>query len=131
MTLATITFQNYFRLYDKLAGMTGTAMTEAEEFHKIYKLEVVAIPTHRPMIRDDEADLVYRNEKGKFNALIEEIVEMQEAGRPVLVGTVSVEKSEILVEMLKRRGHQARGAQRQVPREGGRRSSPRPAAPAP
>ena len=104
VTLATITFQNYFRLYDKLAGMTGTAMTEAEEFSKIYKLEVVAIPTHRPMIRDDDADLVYRNETGKFNALIEEIVEMQEAGRPVLVGTVSVEKSEVLSEMLKRRG---------------------------
>ncbi len=104
VTLATITFQNYFRLYDKLAGMTGTAMTEAEEFHKIYKLEVVAIPTHRPMVRDDEADLVYRNESGKFNALIDEIVEMQEAGRPILVGTVSVEKSEILSELLKRRG---------------------------
>ena len=84
--------------------MTGTAMTEAEEFHKIYKLEVVAIPTHRPMVRDDEADLVYRNEKGKFEALIDEIVEMQEAGRPVLVGTVSVEKSEILSDLLKRRG---------------------------
>ncbi len=104
VTLATITFQNYFRLYDKLAGMTGTAMTEAEEFHKIYKLEVVAVPTHRPMIRDDEADLVYRSENGKFEALIEEIGEMQEAGRPVLVGTVSVEKSEVLGEMLKRRG---------------------------
>ncbi len=104
VTLATITFQNYFRLYDKLAGMTGTAMTEAEEFSKIYKLEVVAIPTHRPMIREDDADLVYRNETGKFTALIEEIVEMQEAGRPVLVGTVSVEKSEVLSEMLKRRG---------------------------
>ena len=104
VTLATITFQNYFRLYDKLAGMTGTAMTEAEEFHKIYSLEVVAIPTHRPMIRDDEADLVFRNETGKFNALIDEIVEMPEAGRPVLVGTVSVAKSEILGEMLKRRG---------------------------
>ena len=104
VTLATITFQNYFRLYDKLAGMTGTAMTEAEEFHKIYKLEVVAIPTHRPMIRDDDADLVFRNEKAKFNAVIDEIVEMQEAGRPVLVGTVSVEKSEVLATMLKRRG---------------------------
>ena len=104
VTLATVTFQNYFRLYDKLAGMTGTAMTEAEEFHKIYSLEVVAIPTHRPMIRDDEADLVFRNEQGKFNALIDEIVEMTEAGRPVLVGTVSVAKSEILSEMLKRRG---------------------------
>ncbi|MDA8238589.1 MAG: preprotein translocase subunit SecA [Chloroflexi bacterium] len=104
VTLATITFQNYFRLYDKLAGMTGTAMTEAEEFHKIYKLEVVAIPTNQPMIRDDEADLVFRNENGKFTALIDEIEEMTAAGRPVLVGTVSVEKSEILAEMLRRRG---------------------------
>ena len=104
VTLATITFQNYFRLYDKLAGMTGTAMTEAEEFHKIYKLEVVAIPTHREMIRLDEADLVFRDEKAKFNAMIEEIVEMQEAGRPVLVGTISVEKSELVATMLKRRG---------------------------
>src|SRR4029077_15693230 len=91
VTLATITFQNYFRLYDKLSGMTGTAMTEQEEFFKIYGLEVVAIPTHRPMVRDDEADLVYRNEKGKFEALIEEVLELQEQGRPVLVGTVSVE----------------------------------------
>ncbi|MFI5199010.1 MAG: preprotein translocase subunit SecA, partial [Candidatus Limnocylindrales bacterium] len=104
VTMATVTFQNYFRLYDKLAGMTGTAMTEAEEFHKIYSLEVVAIPTHRPMIRDDEPDLVFRNELGKFNSLIDEIGEMTEAGRPVLVGTVSVAKSEILGEMLKRRG---------------------------
>jgi len=104
VTLATITFQNYFRLYDKLAGMTGTAMTEAEEFHKIYQLEVVAIPTHRDMIRADDTDLVFRNEGGKFNALIDEIVEMQEAGRPVLVGTVTVEKSEVLSTMLKRRG---------------------------
>jgi preprotein translocase subunit SecA len=104
ITHATVTFQNYFRLYDKLAGMTGTAMTEAEEFHKIYNLEVVAIPTNKEMIREDEADLVYRDEKAKFNALIDEIVEMQEAGRPVLVGTVSVEKSEILSTMLKRRG---------------------------
>jgi preprotein translocase subunit SecA len=104
VTLATITFQNYFRLYDKLAGMTGTAMTEAEEFHKIYELEVVAIPTHRPMVREDEADLVYRNEKGKFDSVIDEIVEMNEQGRPVLVGTVSVEKSELLSDMLKRRG---------------------------
>jgi len=104
VTLATITFQNYFRLYTKLSGMTGTAMTEAEELHKIYKLEVVAVPTHRPMIRDDEADLVFRNETGKYLALIDEIVEMHDAGRPVLVGTVSVEKSEHLAEMLKRRG---------------------------
>jgi preprotein translocase subunit SecA len=104
VTLATITFQNYFRLYTKLAGMTGTAMTEAEELHKIYKLEVVAVPTHRPMIRADEADLVFRNEQGKFTALIDEIVDMHEQGRPVLVGTVSVEKSEHLADMLKRRG---------------------------
>src|SRR6185503_15075493 len=104
VTMATITFQNYFRLYDKLAGMTGTAMTEAEELHKIYNLEVVAIPTHREMIREDDADLVFRNEMGKFNALIDEIVEMQGVGRPVLVGTVSVEKSEILSTMLGRRG---------------------------
>jgi preprotein translocase subunit SecA len=104
VTLATITFQNYFRLYDKLSGMTGTAMTEAEEFHKIYQLEVVAIPTHMPMIREDDADLVYRNEVGKFEALIDEIADMNEAGRPVLVGTISVEKSEHLSTMLKRRG---------------------------
>src|SRR4051812_15554684 len=103
-TLATITFQNYFRLYDKLAGMTGTAMTEAEEFHKIYSLEVVAIPTHRDMIREDLADLVFRNERSKFDALIDEIEEMRGVGRPVLVGTVSVEKSEVLSELLKRRG---------------------------
>ncbi|HTS14716.1 MAG TPA: preprotein translocase subunit SecA [Candidatus Sulfotelmatobacter sp.] len=104
VTLATITFQNYFRLYDKLAGMTGTALTEAEEFYRIYGLDVVPIPTHRPMIRDDSADLVYRSEPAKFEALIDEITEMQEGGRPVLVGTISVEKSEILSEMLKRRG---------------------------
>ncbi|MGZ6340566.1 MAG: preprotein translocase subunit SecA, partial [Candidatus Limnocylindrales bacterium] len=104
VTLATITFQNYFRLYDKLAGMTGTAMTEGEEFHKIYKLEVVAVPTNQPMIRQDDADLVYRNERSKFDALIEEIAELQEQGRPILVGTVSVEKSEHLAELLKRRG---------------------------
>jgi preprotein translocase subunit SecA len=104
VTLATITFQNYFRLYDKLAGMTGTAMTEAEEFYKIYELDVTAVPTHRPMIRDDAADLVYRHETGKFNALIDEIEELTEEGRPVLVGTVSVEKSEILSTLLKRRG---------------------------
>jgi len=103
-TLATITFQNYFRLYDKLAGMTGTAMTEAEEFHKIYDLEVVSIPTHRPMIRDDFPDLVFRNERSKFDALIDEIAEMTQDGRPVLVGTVSVEKSEVLSELLRRRG---------------------------
>jgi preprotein translocase subunit SecA len=104
VTLATVTFQNYFRLYAKLAGMTGTAMTEAEEFHKIYKLEVVSIPTNQPMIRDDEQDLVFRNEQGKYKALIDETVEMQDAGRPILVGTVSVEKSEILSGLLGQRG---------------------------
>jgi preprotein translocase subunit SecA len=104
VTMATITFQNYFRLYDKLAGMTGTALTEAEEFHKIYQLEVIGIPTHRPMIREDETDLVYLNEKAKFNAVIDEIEDMQGHGRPVLVGTVSVEKSERLSDMLKQRG---------------------------
>ena len=115
-TLATITFQNYFRLYDKLSGMTGTAMTEAEEFHKIYNLEVVAIPTHRPMVRDDLPDLVYKNEISKFNALIDEIEEMTTLGRPVLVGTVSVEKSEILSTLLKRRGVEARDAEREAAR---------------
>ncbi len=103
-TLATVTFQNYFRMYDKLAGMTGTAETEAEEFAKIYELEVVVIPTHRDMVRDDFADLVYASQKAKWNAVIEEIVEEHEAGRPILVGTISVEVSEMLGEMLKRRG---------------------------
>src|SRR5918996_1492425 len=103
VTMATITFQNYFRMYDKLAGMTGTAKTEQEEFFRIYGLEVVAIPTHRPMIRDDAADLVFKTEEGKFCAVVDEIEEMREHGRPVLVGTTSVEKSERLSEMLKRR----------------------------
>jgi preprotein translocase subunit SecA len=103
-TLATITFQNYFRKYDKLAGMTGTAETEAEEFHKIYNLEVVVVPTHRDMIRDDFADLVYAGQQGKWNAVVDEITEEHEKGRPVLVGTISVEISEMLGEMLKRRG---------------------------
>jgi preprotein translocase subunit SecA len=104
VTMATITFQNYFRIYEKLAGMTGTAMTEQEEFYKIYGLDVVAIPTHMPMVREDFPDLVYRDEEAKFNAVIEEIAELSEAGRPILVGTVSVEKSETLASMLKRRG---------------------------
>ena len=104
MTMATVTFQNYFRIYDKLAGMTGTAMTEQEEFYKIYGLEVMAIPTHMPMIRDDFADLVFRDEEAKFNAVIEEVAEKQEEGRPILVGTTSVEKSEQLASALKRRG---------------------------
>jgi preprotein translocase subunit SecA len=103
-TLATVTFQNYFRMYDKLAGMTGTAETEAEEFSKIYGLEVVVIPTHREMVRGDYADLIYASQQAKWNAVIEEIVEEHEKGRPVLVGTISVEVSEMLGELLKRRG---------------------------
>jgi preprotein translocase subunit SecA len=104
ITYATITLQNYFRLYDKLAGMTGTAATEGEEFYKIYKLEVVVIPTHRPMIRQDENDLVYRTERAKFDAVAEAVQEEHAAGRPVLVGTVSIEKSEYLSELLQRQG---------------------------
>ncbi|SMC19715.1 protein translocase subunit secA [Desulfacinum hydrothermale DSM 13146] len=103
-TLATITFQNYFRMYDKLAGMTGTADTEAEEFAKIYNLEVVIIPTHKKMIRQDHPDCIYRTEKEKFEAVVEEIKELHALGRPVLVGTVSIDKSEKLSKMLKRQG---------------------------
>src|SRR5213082_2728516 len=103
-TIATITVQNYFRQYEKLAGMTGTAVTEAEEFHKIYGLDVVVIPTHRPMVREDSSDVIYKTEKSKFDAVIDEIVEMNKLSRPVLVGTVSVEKSERLAKMLERRG---------------------------
>jgi preprotein translocase subunit SecA len=103
-TLATITYQNYFRLYKKLAGMTGTAVTEAEEFDKIYKLQVVVIPTHKPMIRDDHTDLIYKTEEAKFNAIADEIQEAASKGRPVLVGTVSVEKSERLSRLLEKRG---------------------------
>ena len=104
VTMATITFQNYFRLYGKLAGMTGTAMTEAEEFSKIYKLDVTSIPTHRPMIRVDEPDLVYRTERAKDTAIIDHIKERIAAGQPVLVGTTSVERSEHLAGLLKREG---------------------------
>src|SRR6266496_2501094 len=104
VTLARITFQNYFRMYEKLSGMTGTAWTEREEFQKIYDLDVVIIPTNQPMIRSDQADLVYKTEDAKFNAVIEEIAELAGNGRPVLVGTTSVEKSERLSEALGRRG---------------------------
>lgn len=103
-TLATITFQNYFRLYDKLAGMTGTAMTESEELGEIYKLDVVEIPTNKPMIRKDNNDVVYKTEKAKFNAVIDQIEQCHAKGQPVLVGTISIEKSEVLSAMLKRKG---------------------------
>ena len=103
-TYATITIQNYFRMYEKLAGMTGTAATEAEEFHKIYKLEVVVVPTHKPMIRKDTIDQIYKDEKTKFNAVVREIEKLHQEERPVLVGTVSIERSEILSDLLKRRG---------------------------
>jgi preprotein translocase subunit SecA len=103
VTLARITFQNYFRLYEKLAGMTGTAATEAEEFRRIYNLDVATIPTHQPMIRKDNPDLVYKSEAAKFRAVVDEIAENYERGRPVLVGTVSIEKSERLSEQLQRR----------------------------
>jgi preprotein translocase subunit SecA len=103
-TLASITFQNYFRLYAKLAGMTGTAETEAAEFAKIYNLDVVVVPTHRPMVRGDNADFIYKNEKAKFNAAIAEIEEKHKKGQPVLVGTISIAKSEVLSAMLKKKG---------------------------
>ena len=105
-TLATITFQNYFRMYEKLSGMTGTAKTEEEEFKGIYRLDVVQVPTNKPMIRKDLNDMVYKSEKGKFGQVVEEIVRRHETGQPILVGTVSVEKSELLGHMLKLRGIQ-------------------------
>ena len=104
VTMATITFQNFFRMYDKLAGMTGTAKTEEEEFHRIYSLEVVAVPTNRDMIRDDKPDFIFKNERGKFNAVIRDIEEQKSEGRPVLVGTTSVETSERLSQLLAARG---------------------------
>ncbi len=103
-TLATVTLQNYFRLYEKLSGMTGTAMTEASEFDKIYKLGVVQIPTNKPAAREDQADLVYRTEEAKYDAVVDDIVERHEKGQPILVGTVSVEKSQLLGDKLKSRG---------------------------
>ena len=103
-TLATITFQNYFRMYDKLSGMTGTAMTEDGEFREIYGLDVIEIPTNRPVQREDYADVVYKTEAGKFEAVIDDIVARHATGQPILVGTVSIEKSELLSKLLKRRG---------------------------
>ncbi|AST06168.1 preprotein translocase subunit SecA [Anoxybacillus flavithermus] len=104
MTLATITFQNYFRMYEKLAGMTGTAKTEEEEFRNIYNMQVVVIPTNKPVIRDDRPDLIYRTMEGKFRAVVEDIAERHAKGQPVLVGTVSIETSELLSGMLTKRG---------------------------
>ncbi len=104
MTLATITFQNFFRMYNKLAGMTGTAKTEEEEFRSIYNLDVIAVPTYKPVIRDDMADIVYKNPKSKFKAVIDEIDEAHKRQQPVLVGTVAIETSELISEMLRRRG---------------------------
>jgi preprotein translocase subunit SecA len=106
VTLATITFQNYFRMYKKLAGMTGTAVTEAEEFDKIYKLDVVVIPTNKPLIREEYKDQIYKNEEAKFRAVVREIEQFHKEGRPVLVGTVSIEKSELLSQMLMKKGIQ-------------------------
>lgn len=103
-TLATITFQNYFRMYTKLAGMTGTALTEETEFREIYGLDVVVIPTHRPIQREDHSDLVFKTAKGKYDAIVEEIIETHKTGQPVLVGTTSIEKSEYLSALLKRKG---------------------------
>ncbi len=103
-TLATITFQNFFRLYNKLSGMTGTAMTEEAEFRQIYKLDVVEIPTNKPVIRNDLQDVIYKTEKAKFNAVIQNVAECHEKGQPVLVGTISIEKSELLSSMLKKQG---------------------------
>ncbi len=103
-TMATISYQNYFRIYKKLGGMTGTADTEAEEFHKIYKLDVTVVPTNRPMLRKDAHDVVYKNERGKFRAVVDEIVDCHQRGQPVLVGTVSVEKSEVVASLLRKKG---------------------------
>ncbi|MEK7070400.1 MAG: preprotein translocase subunit SecA, partial [Patescibacteria group bacterium] len=103
-TLATVSLQNYFRMYEKLAGMTGTAATEAEEFHKIYKAEVIVVPTHRPMVRKDLPDMIYKTEKAKFNAVVEEAARLNKEGRPVLIGTTSIEKNEYLSQLLKKKG---------------------------
>ncbi len=103
-TLATITFQNFFRLYNKLSGMTGTARTEEQEFQQIYKLDVVEIPTNKPVIREDNPDIVYKTEKAKFNAVVDNVAECNAKGQPVLVGTISIEKSEVLSSLLKKRG---------------------------
>ena len=125
-TLATITFQNYFRMYNKLSGMTGTAKTEEEEFKGIYKLDVVQIPTNRPMIRKDMNDLVYRTQKGKFSQVIEEIERRHKTGQPILVGTVSVESQRDAVQDAAHARHRACRAEREVSRTARRKSSRRP-----
>lgn len=103
-TLATITFQNYFRMYNKLSGMTGTAKTEEDEFSEIYKMDVVEIPTNKPILRQDLDDVVYVNEEAKFKAIVEEIERVHKTGQPILVGTISIEKSELISQMLKEKG---------------------------
>ena len=104
MTLATITFQNYFRMYEKLSGMTGTAKTEEEEFRNIYNMQVVSIPTNQPVVRDDRPDLIYRTMEGKFKAVAEDVAQRYMTGQPVLVGTVAVETSELISKLLKNKG---------------------------
>src|SRR6266853_764027 len=103
-TLATITFQNYFRMYEKLAGMTGTALTEAEELNKIYKLDVIVIPTNKQLTRKDRSDAIYKTAKAKYSAVANEIEQAHKKGQPVLIGTTSIEKNEIVSQLLKRRG---------------------------
>ena len=103
-TYATVTLQNYFRMYHKLSGMTGTAETEAQEFWDIYKLDVMVIPTNRPVVRQDSDDMVFKTKREKYNAVIEEVVKLRDAGRPVLVGTTNVEVSELMSKMLNMRG---------------------------
>ena len=123
-TLATITLQNYFRMYDKLAGMTGTAVTEAAEFNNTYDLHVVPVPTNKPTARADEGDLIYKTEDGKFGAVVDDISERYEAGQPVLVGTISVEKSEKLSRTAREARHRPRGAERQAAHARGRDRRP-------
>ena len=116
MTLATISFQNYFRLYEKLAGMTGTAMTEAEEFHQIYKLDVVEIPSNRKLVRDDRTDRIYRTEQAKFKAIVREVKTLHTKGQPVLIGTVSIEKNEATRQPAEQSQSPAPGTERQEQR---------------
>ena len=133
-TLATITFQNYFRMYKKLAGMTGTAKTEEQEFQSIYDLDVVEVPTNMPLKRIDNNDVVYTTEAGKLRAVVEEIAAVHKTGQPILVGTISVEKSELLSDMLKRRGidtwcstpSSTPGRRRSWPRQASWAASPSP-----